>query len=118
MRDDSRQPPEELFKAYGRVEELNIDAGFAMHMAGPGRQYPKHIVTGKEVRQVYSAAPEYFENTGEDRKAPIIMVGPTDAGRMVCVPIAPTHIEGLWYPVTAFEATAHHILRYGKRLKP
>lgn len=40
------------------------------------------------------------------------MVGPTRAGRFLCVPIEPTGKCGVWRPVTAFTANAHHVKRY------
>lgn len=78
-------------------------------MAEEQRQYGKHSVAAKEVRQVHAGAPDYFENEG---RAPIIMVGLTDSDRMIVVPIEPTHTKGVWRPVTAFEANAHHRDRY------
>ena len=64
---------------------------------------------------MHAVAPEYFENEGENRRAPIIMVGPTEVGRIVCVPIEPTHTRGLWHPVTAFEANIRDKERYEVR---
>ena len=48
-------------------------------MAEERRQYGKHFVSAKEIRQAHAGAPEYFENEGEARRAPIVMVGPTDS---------------------------------------
>ena len=76
-------------------------------MADELRQYGKHSVAAKEVRQAHAGAPDSFENEGEGRRAPIIMVGPTDSDRMIVVPIEPTHIRCVWRPVTAFEANTH-----------
>ena len=115
MHNESRQHLDDIFESHGRVEELDIDEEFAIHMADPRRQHYKHLVSEKEVRQVHAVAPEYFENEGENRRTPIIMVGPTETGRIVCVPIEPTHARGLWYPVTAFEANTHDKERYEAR---
>lgn len=65
-----------------------------------------------ELVQVLEGAPQFFENVGSDRAAPVIMVGPTASGRMLVVPIQPTGRRGVWRPVTAFEANAHHKRRY------
>ena len=103
---------EDVFALHGAVEELHIDEEFATHMAEELRRHDKHSVAPKEIRQVHARTPRYFENKGEGRTAPIIMVGPTDSGRMIAVPIEPTHTIGVWRPVTAFEANAHHRDRY------
>ena len=81
-------------------------------MAEDRHQYGKHAVSAKEVRQIHTGAPEYFENEGEARRAPVVMVGPTESDRMIVVPIEPTHTRCLWRPVTAFEANAHDRDRY------
>ncbi len=86
-------------------------------MASEMRQYGKHFVSPKEIRQAHAGAPKYFENEGEGRGAPIIMVGPTNSGRIVVVPIEPTHTKGVWRPITAFEANAHHRERYEENVE-
>ena len=62
------QDIETLFDVYGSVEELDIDEEFTKHMADEARQYTKHVVSAKEVRQVHARAPEYFENMGENKR--------------------------------------------------
>ena len=104
-----------LFEEFGRVEELDIDEEFISHMADESKQYQKHMISLKEIRQVHGWYPEYFINSGEGKRAPVILVGPTDAGRMIVVPIEPTRIKGIWHPVTAFDANNHHIDRYQER---
>ena len=108
------QSLEELFEAYGRVAELDFDDAFAEHMAEEQRDYGKHRVSGQEIREVLAESPRFFENIGE-RRAPIIMLGSTRAGRIVVAPLEPTHRWGVWRPVTAFEANAHHRRRYAER---
>ena len=115
MSSESCQRLSDIFEVHGRVEELEIDEEFAAHMAESRRQYDKHIVSVKEVRQIHAVAPEYFDNEGENRRALVIMIGPTEAARMLCVPIEPTHNCGVWHPVTAFEANAHDRERYEER---
>jgi hypothetical protein len=109
------QDIETLFDVYGSVEELDIDEEFINHMANEARQYSKHVVSVREIREAHAETPKYFENAGENLRAPVVLVGPTNSGRMVVVPIEPTHIMGVWHPVTAFEANAHHIERYKER---
>jgi len=103
-----------LFEAYGRIAELDFDDAFAEHMAAEQRGYGKHRVSEQEIREVLPGTPGFFENIGE-RRAPVVMLGPTRAGRLVVAPLEPTHRAGVWRPVTAFEANAHHRQRYAER---
>ena len=81
-------------------------------MAEQRRQYAKHSVSAKEIRHAHAAAPEYFVNEGEGRTAPIVMVGQTESGRIIVVPIEPTHTRCVWRSVSAFQANAHDRDRY------
>ena len=100
----------EVFSRHGEVLALEVDDEFLEHLADRA-VYSKHRVTATEVLEVHAGAPKYFENAGRHRAA-IVMVGPTVAGRFLCVPIEPTGRIGRWRPVTAFEANAHHKERY------
>ena len=100
----------QLFSEHGEVEELDVDDDFLAHLTERAT-YAKHNVTLTEILQVHAGQPKYFTNVGTHR-APIIMVGPTFAGRLLCVPVEPTNRHGVWRLVTAFEANAHHRLRY------
>ena len=102
---------EQLFTLHGTVDELEIPVDFLEHIAERA-VYDKHDVSATEVLEAHKTAPQYFINEGEGRRAPIAMVGPTRAGRMLCVPIEPTGRAGLWRCVSAYEANAHHIARY------
>ena len=111
----NQDPFEALFQAHGKVQELEIDEEFAEHMAEVKRQYPKHQISPVEVIEVHQNEPEYFENVGANRKAPVIMIGVTNSGRTVSVPIEPTNKNGIWCPVTAVESNSHHRRRYLER---
>lgn len=102
----------DLLGAYGRVEELEFDDEFAEHMASSQRAYAKHRVSEKEVREAWLGNPAYVENVGRRRGESIIMLGRTHSGRIIVVPLQPTHRWGVWRPITAFEANAHHKERY------
>ena len=106
------QLAEDLIGAYGRIEELEFDDAFAEHMASSQRVYAKHRVSEQEVREAWLGNPAYVENVGERRRESIIMLGWTQGGRILVVPLQPTHRWGVWRPVTAFEANAHHRKRY------
>ncbi|MCE2470241.1 MAG: hypothetical protein J4F32_07005 [Dehalococcoidia bacterium] len=97
-----------------RVEELEFDDAFFEHMTAEARRYDKHIVAQREVMEVFRGNPVYTLNSGDNRRAPLIMLGPTRSARMIVVPLEPTHRRGVWRPVTAFEANAHHRGRYQK----
>ena len=99
-----------LFSRHGEVDALELDDAFQSHLAERAT-YAKHDVALSEVLQVHANAPKYFINSGTHR-APIVMVGPTLAGRFLCVPLEPTGRFGVWRPVTAFQANTHHRNRY------
>jgi len=97
-----------LFLRHGRVEALRLDEEYTEHQQQRGT-YRKHHVTGTEILEAHANNPKYFENRG---RAPLAMIGVTDAGRVLAVPIEPTKEYGVWRPVTAFEANTHHRERY------
>ena len=101
-----------LFGQYGPVEELELDEELELHLRERGI-FDKHIVSFAEILEVHAGSPRFMENSSvPNRRAPIVMVGPTRAGRFLCVPIEPTGKRGVWRPVTAFTANAHHVKRY------
>jgi hypothetical protein len=102
-----------LFETHGKVEALECDDDLAQHLRDRGF-YPKHAVAISEILEAHAGQPRYFANAGTGRRAPVIMVGRTQAGRVIVVPIEPTSRRGVWRPVTAFEANAHHRERYGR----
>jgi hypothetical protein len=106
----------EWFARRGAVRLLRFDAAFRSHLASRAT-YAKHRVSIAEIAQVHGGQPQYFLNMSKSR-APIIMVRPTPAGRWLCVPIAPTRQQGVWRPVTAFEANTHHIRWYQQGGQP
>lgn len=74
-------------------------------------KFARHAVTAGEVLQVYDKWPRFYENRG-NRRASHVMLGPTRSGRMLVVPIERDGPEGVWRPVTAFEATPGQAARY------
>lgn len=100
-----------LFDYNGTVDELDFDDELKEHLSERGT-YDKHIVSILELSDVLHNNPRFFLNGGEGRRAPLIMVGYTQAGRWLCVPMEPTTRRGVWHPVTAFEANAHHRAKY------
>lgn len=108
MRETSIQ---ETLAREGPVEELELDDALCQHLLERGT-YPKHVVKLSEILQVFGNVPKLFLNPSETGHAPLIMVGPTDSDRMLCIPLVPTGKWGIWRPVTAFEANTHHRNRY------
>ncbi len=86
------------------VFELEFDEWNTEEMA-------RHDVTARMVEQVLYGEPKFFRNK-RGHAAPIIMVGLTWGGRLLTVPIAPTAIEGIWRPATAFDSSADEASRY------
>lgn len=103
---------EGFFSKHGRVDELELDDQFRKHLAERSF-FGKHAVSLTEILQVHANVPKYYMN-GDSRpgRAPLVMVGPTFEGRILCVPVEPTENHGVWRPKTAFEANTHHINRY------
>lgn len=114
--EESQGVLEELFAAHGRVEELELSIDFTDHMLSGGRLHRKHIVSGIEILEAFYGAPLFFDNIAKSRTAPIVMVGPTLAGRYITVPLLPTTSRGLWRPLTAFESNRHHRERYNREV--
>ena len=54
MMDYHAQYVKEMLDAYGRVEELEYDDMFAVHMASDQRGYSKHQVSEQEIDEVLS----------------------------------------------------------------
>jgi hypothetical protein len=104
-----------LWEHFGAVEELQIDDEFRSHMRERG-VYREHRVSVAEIFESLEGAPAFFENGGAHR-APIIMVGPTMHGRLLCVPLEPAGVFGVWRVVTAFEANAGHRQRYQEAMQ-
>lgn len=61
-------------------------------------------ITVQQVAEVHQSAPEFRKNRAK-RRASHLMVGQTFGGRWLIVPIERYGSEGIWRPVTAFEAT-------------
>ena len=71
------------------VDELEIDDYNTAEMA-------RHRVSPRDVRQVLNNAPRFFRNK-KGRSATQVMIGPTDGGRMLTVPLArpPSEVCGV-----------------------
>ena len=100
----------QLFQKNGPVHELELDEELQEHLKERGT-YDKHIVTFTEILEAFTSSPKFFLNS-TGLRAPLVMIGPTNHGRFLVVPIEPSGKFGIWRPVTAFTANAHHRQRY------
>lgn len=71
----------------------------------------EHGITTDQVASVLEGKPRFFRNK-RGRAATHVMIGPDNNGMMLTVPIMPTHIYGLWQPVTAWRSTSGQITRW------
>jgi len=80
------------------------------------REMARHGVTADEVdelkwnRKVFSANPR-----GE--RGGLLLIGETDGGRLLAVPLAPTGDWTTWRPATAFDASRHHRALFDRRYR-
>ena len=103
---------ERLFSQYGPLRELELDDDLKQHLEERGITR-KHIVSFAEILEVFAGTPRILENQpAPGRRAPLVMVGPTVAGRFLTVPIEPTGKWGIWRPMTAFESNTGDITRH------
>lgn len=47
----------------------------------------------------------------------VLLVGETFGGRLLAVPLAPTHDPTTWRPATAFDASRHHRALFDRRYR-
>ncbi len=73
-------------------------------------KFAQHRITPGEVQQVFDRQPRFYRNR-PDRRASIVMLGPTAQGRLLVVPLEAVG-RGVWRPVTAFEPTPQQAARY------
>lgn len=65
-----------------------------------------HAVSPEEIEQVIS---NRHVTVANPRGGPggVLLIGRTDGGRVLTVPLAPTGDPGTWRPATAFDASRH-----------
>jgi hypothetical protein len=74
-------------------------------------EFGRHHFSADEILQVLDNAPVFFRNRKRHRTT-LLMVGPTNGGRMLTVPLAAVPVEGVWRPATAWDSDADETLRY------
>lgn len=81
------------------IDDFEIDDDNERHMI------ERHGVYAEDLYEVLSnGAYEVVENEGPHQLSqPYALIGYTDAGRRLYIPIQPTIHEGVWRPATAFD---------------
>jgi hypothetical protein len=79
-----------------RIDDLQFDSDNREHIL-------RHGITESEVWQVFLNGFEILRNA-KMHEAPYKMVGATDGGRFISIPIAPTGEPFVWRPATAMLA--------------
>ena len=87
-----------------RIFDLQIDDWNADEAA-------RHGVSEREIRQVLDGEPVFLPNK-RGHRASIIMIGPTYGGRMLTIPLAPTDVDEVWRPATAWDSSPGECSRY------
>lgn len=76
----------------------------------------RHGVSKTEVAQVISnrhiAAPNARGEAGS-----VLLIGETDGGRVLTIPLAPTDDPTTWRPATAFDASRHQRTIFRQRVR-
>jgi hypothetical protein len=80
------------------------------------REMARHGVVRYEVEQLMSNRNRVLRNPRGEAGS-ILLVGETDGGRLLTVPLAPTDDPTTWRPATAFDAGRHHRTLFDRRLR-
>jgi hypothetical protein len=89
------------------VADLIIDRHNREEMA-------RHGVSRREVGQVLWNRGIVARNS-HGEPGSILLIGETDGGRLLTVPLVPTDDPTTWRPATAFDASRHHRALFDRR---
>ncbi|MFL5816403.1 MAG: hypothetical protein ACJ76L_02265 [Conexibacter sp.] len=78
------------------------------------REMARHGVVRFEVEQLKSNRKAISDNPRGERGS-VLLIGETDGGRLLAVPLAPTADPTTWRPATAFDASRHHRSLFDRR---
>jgi hypothetical protein len=76
----------------------------------------RHGVARYEVDQIVWNRNVFYDNR-RGEPGSILMIGETDGGRLLTVPLAPTDDPTTWRPATAFDASRHHRALFDRRYR-
>lgn len=74
----------------------------------------RHGVTEDEIKQLPWNRNVAFRNPRGESDS-LLLIGETDGGRLLTVPLAPTDDPTTWRPATAFDASPHHRALFDRR---
>lgn len=80
------------------------------------REMARHGVTWDEVEQLKGNRNIVLRNPRGELGS-TLLVGETDGGRLLTVPLAPTDDPTTWRPATAFDAGRHHRALFDRRYR-
>lgn len=80
------------------------------------REMARHGVVSDEVEQLAWNRNLVMRNPNGERRS-VLLVGETDGGRLLSVPLAPTDDPTTWRPATAFDSGRHHRTLFDKRYR-
>jgi hypothetical protein len=95
--------------AWHFVAELITDQHNLAEMA-------RHHVSRHEVDQIVANRHVISENP-RSAAGSVLLIGETDGGRLLTVPLAPTNDPTTWRPATAFDASRHHRALFDRRYR-
>lgn len=76
----------------------------------------RHAVSSVEVQQViFNRHVTVANPRGESGS--ILLIGRSDGGRILTVPLAPTDDPGTWRPATAFDASRHQMTLFQRHAR-
>jgi uncharacterized DUF497 family protein len=74
----------------------------------------RHGVVADEVDQLKWNRKVISDNPRGEQGS-VLLIGETDGGRLLTVPLAPTDDPTTWRPATAFDASRHHCALFDRR---
>lgn len=70
-----------------------------------------HRVTIREAYEMLWTSPKAFKNPSQGG-APYVLIGPTESGRMITLPIDATEEPEIWRPRTGYPSSPRETRRY------
>ena len=80
------------------------------------REMARHRVVRFEVEQLTSNRNRVLRNARGETGS-VLLIGETDGGRLLTVPLAPTDDPTTWRPATAFDSGPHHRTLFDRRYR-
>jgi uncharacterized DUF497 family protein len=78
------------------------------------REMARHGVTADEVDELKWNR-KVFSDNPRGEPGSMLLIGKTNGGRLLTVPLAPTDDPTAWRPATAFDSSRHHRALFDRR---